>query len=167
MAHVVFWEKPGCAGNARQKALLSASGHKLDVRNLLTEPWNAGRLRSFFGARPVADWFNRSSPRVKSGEVQPESLDEAAAIALMLAVPLLIRRPLMEADGRREAGFEPERVHAWIGLAELRVSVTDRCVREAGRGEGREVEPCRPHGSNGQVSATTQLLTGLRNRWPG
>ena len=144
MAHVVFWEKPGCAGNARQKALIFASGHKLDVRNLLTEPWDAGRLRSFFGARPVADWFNRSSPRVKSGEVQPESLDEAAAIALMLADPLLIRRPLMEADGRREAGFEPERVHAWIGLAEPRVSVTDSCVREAARGEGREVEPCKP-----------------------
>ena len=83
MAHVVFWEKPGCAGNARQKALLSASGHELDVRNLLTEPWDAERLRSFFGARPVVGWFNRSSPRVKSGEVQPESLHEAAAIALL------------------------------------------------------------------------------------
>jgi nitrogenase-associated protein len=57
MARVVFWEKPGCAGNARQKALLFASGHKLDVRNLLTEPWDAARLRSFFGARPVANWF--------------------------------------------------------------------------------------------------------------
>jgi nitrogenase-associated protein len=93
---------------------------------------------------PVADWFNWSSPRVKSGEVQPESLDEAAAIALMLADPLLIRRPLMEADGRREAGFEPERVRAWIGLAESRVSVTDRCVREAARAEGKEIEPCKP-----------------------
>jgi len=103
-----------------------------------------GRLRSFFGARPVADWFNRSSPRVKSGEVQPESLDEAPAIALMLADPLLIRRPLMEADGRCEAGFEPERVHAWIGLAEPRAPVTDSCVREAARGGGKEIEPCKP-----------------------
>jgi len=144
MAHVVFWEKPSCAGNARQKALLAASGHTLEVRNLLAESWEGGRLRSFFGARPVADWFNRSSPRVKSGEVQPESLDEAAAIALMLADPLLIRRPLMEADGQRQAGFEPERVRAWIGLAEPQAPVTDSCVREAARAEGKEIEPCKP-----------------------
>ncbi len=145
MAHVIFWEKPGCAGNARQKALLAASGHTLDVRNLLSEHWTAERLRGFFGARPAAEWFNLSSPRVKSGEVRPGELDEAAALAVMLVDPLLIRRPLMEAGGRCEAGFEPERVRAWIGLAEPRVPVTDACPREAG-GEAKagECEPVRP-----------------------
>jgi nitrogenase-associated protein len=144
MAHVIFWEKPGCAGNARQKALLTASGHTLDVRNLLSEPWDAQQLRSFFGIRPVADWFNRSSPRVKSGEVQPEKLNEPAALALMLADPLLIRRPLMEVGGRREAGFEPERVRAWIGLAEPRVPVTDACVQETARAAGKPLPQCKP-----------------------
>ncbi|MGO8954926.1 MAG: ArsC/Spx/MgsR family protein [Rhodomicrobium sp.] len=144
MTHVTFWEKPGCAGNARQKALLAASGHTLDVRNLLAEAWTAERLRSFFGTRPVAEWFNRSSPRVKSSEVRPEALDEAAAVALMLADPLLIRRPLMESGGRREAGFEPDRVRTWIGLAEPRVPVTDACVREGSRQEGEDVARCKP-----------------------
>jgi nitrogenase-associated protein len=144
MAYVIFWEKPGCVGNARQKALLTASGHTLDVRNLLTEPWEAVRLRAFFGARPVEDWFNRSSPRVKSGEVRPEMLDEEGALALMLADPLLIRRPLMEADGRRESGFEPERMRDWIGLNEPRVPVTDACAREATRAAGQEGKPCKP-----------------------
>jgi nitrogenase-associated protein len=144
MAHVIFWEKPGCAGNARQKALLAASGHTLDVRNLLSEPWEAERLRSFFAARPVAEWFNRSSPRLKSGEVRPEALDEAAALALMLADPLLIRRPLMESGGRREMGFEPERVRARIGLAEVGVPVTDACVHEAARRAGEAVPLCEP-----------------------
>ena len=113
MAHIIFWEKPGCAGNARQKALLLASGHTLEVRNLLAEPWGAQRLRSFFTGRPVYGWFNRSSPRIKSGELIPEALNESQALALMLADPLLIRRPLIEANSRREAGFEPERVSAW------------------------------------------------------
>ncbi len=144
MAHIIFWEKPGCAGNARQKALLVASGHTLDVRNILAEPWAARRLRSFFGGRPVAEWFNRSSPRIKSGEVIPEALSESQALALMLAEPLLIRRPLMEADGRREAGFEPELVGAWIGLAETRVPVTDACVREAALGRGEYIPACEP-----------------------
>ena len=144
MAHVIFWEKPGCAGNARQKALLVRSGHTLDVRNLLAEPWTEAGLRAFFGARPVSEWFNKSSPRVKSGEVRPEALDETSALALMLADPLLIRRPLMESAGRREAGFEPERVAAWIGLAETPVPVTDTCVHETARQSGEAVPPCKP-----------------------
>jgi len=141
MAHVTFWEKPGCGGNARQKALLGASGHTLDVRNLLSEPWTAERLRGFFAGRPVAEWFNQASPRVKSGEVRPGELDAADALALMLADPLLIRRPLMESGGRREAGFEPERVRDWLGLAEPRVPVTDACPREAG---SQDTIPCKP-----------------------
>ncbi len=144
MAHVIFWEKPGCAGNARQKALLVRSGHTLDVRNLLAEPWTEAELRLFFGTRPVSEWFNKSSPRVKSGEVRPDALDEAAALTLMLAGPLLIRRPLMESGGRREAGFEPDRIAAWIGLAETPAPVTDTCVHETARLSGETIAPCKP-----------------------
>ena len=144
MAHITFWEKPGCAGNARQKALLLASGHTLDVRNLLAEAWDAERLRGFLERRPVAEWFNMPSPRIKSGEVRPEALSENEALALMLADPLLIRRPLMEAEGRREAGFDPAVVSAWIGLSETRVPVTDSCVREAARARGEMIPPCEP-----------------------
>jgi hypothetical protein len=50
----------------------------------------------------------------------------------------------MEADGRREAGFEPERVNAWIGLKETRVPVTDTCVRETALARGEYVQPCEP-----------------------
>lgn len=115
---VTFWEKPGCKGNARQKALLLASGYKLNVKSLPDEAWTAERLTGFFGAKPVAEWFNRSSPRVKSGEITPESLSEKEALALMVVDPLLIRRPLMEFDGKRCSGFEPERMRGWIDIGE-------------------------------------------------
>jgi len=142
MADVTFWEKPGCAGNARQKALLRASGHALDVRSILAEPWDAAQLKSFFGARPVAEWFNMSSPRIKSGEIVPAALGPDEAIALMLADHLLIRRPLMEVDGRREAGFDAERVRAWIGLQETAAPVTDTCVQETARAAGKPEPDC-------------------------
>ncbi len=71
-------------------------------------------------------------------------MEEAAALALMLADPLLIRRPLMQSSGRREAGFEPERVRAWLGLAEPRVPVTDACVHAAERNAGEAVPDCKP-----------------------
>jgi nitrogenase-associated protein len=125
MAHVVFYEKPGCANNARQKRLLEAAGHRLSVRDLLREPWTAERLLGFFGRRPVAEWFNRAAPQVKSGAVEPEKLDAAGAIALMLAEPILIRRPLIEVEGRREIGFDLEQVDAWIGVTARPAPGTD------------------------------------------
>lgn len=116
MATVLFYEKPGCINNTRQKVLLAAAGHTVQAKSLLSEKWTADRLRAFFGALPVVEWFNPSAPRVREGEVVPEALDEAEALRLMLADPLLIRRPLMEVDGQRRVGFDPEAVDAWLGL---------------------------------------------------
>ncbi|AWK87308.1 ArsC/Spx/MgsR family protein [Azospirillum thermophilum] len=119
MAEVIFYEKPGCAGNARQRRLLEEAGHRLVVRDLLAEPWTAETLRPFFGSRPVADWFNRAAPAVKAGAVDPDALGPEEALALMVRDPLLIRRPLMQAGDERSCGFVAEEVDGWIGLAAL------------------------------------------------
>ena len=116
MAHITFYEKPGCGGNARQKALLLAAGHTLDVRDLLSWPWSAEALLAFLKPLPVAQWFNPAAPRIKSGAVNPAALDADAALALLLAEPLLIRRPLMALGEARMVGFDADQVHAWIGL---------------------------------------------------
>lgn len=116
MARVIFYEKTGCKNNTKQKTLLTAAGHEVIPYNLLTEPWTVERLRSFFGDRPVVEWINRAAPAVKSGEVVPENLDAQTAMILMLRDPLLIRRPLIQVGDRREAGFDVEKINAWIGL---------------------------------------------------
>jgi nitrogenase-associated protein len=116
MARVIFYGKPGCKGGVKQKVLLTAAGHEVIPYNLLTEPWTVERLRSFFGDRPVVEWFNRSAPRIKSGEVVPEKLDAQTALTLMLQDPILIRRPLIEVGDRREVSFDVEKIDAWIGL---------------------------------------------------
>jgi len=66
---------------------------------------------------PVAQWFNRAAPRVKSGEIVPEQLGADAALALLLAEPLLIRRPLMQRtdDGTRLVGFDTAEVERFVG----------------------------------------------------
>ncbi len=121
MTHLIFYEKPGCAGNARQKALLRAAGHSLEVRDLLRWPWTAASLLEYLRPLPVSAWFNRAAPRVKSGAVVPEQLQADAALALLLAEPLLIRRPLMSAVDHPNGplhmvGFDVGQVHAWVGL---------------------------------------------------
>jgi nitrogenase-associated protein len=116
MATVVFYEKPGCGNNTKQKVWLAASGHTVLAKNLLIEKWSAERLRPFFGDLPVEKWFNPSAPRVKSGEVNPSALDAGTALGMMVAEPLLIRRPLLVVDGAFRAGFDADAVRAWIGL---------------------------------------------------
>lgn len=118
MTHVIFYEKPGCGGNARQRAALESAGHTLERRNLLTAHWTADSLLAFLQPLPVADWFNRAAPSVKSGEIVPESLTFDQALALLLAQPLLIRRPLMMVGEQRMVGFDTAQVHAWVGLGE-------------------------------------------------
>lgn len=134
MAKVRFWEKPGCINNSRQKQWLREAGHTLIEGNLLTEAWDAETLRAFFGTRPVAEWFNRSAPAVKEGRVIPETLDADEALRLMLAEPLLIRRPLMQVGDRREVGFDSGLVDAWIGLTPKSAKPDlETCPREAAK----------------------------------
>lgn len=137
MAHVLFYEKPGCINNTRQKVLLAAAGHTVQARSLLTEPWTSDRLRAFFGQLPVAQWFNLSSPRIREGEVDYEHLSDGEALRLMLADPLLIRRPLMEVDGVRRVGFDPAAVENWIGLKQAASGQDlERCPKS------HQAEPC-------------------------
>ena len=139
MTHLVFFEKPGCGGNARQRAALEAAGHTLERRNLLTAHWTAESLLAFLAPLPVPDWFNRAAPRVKSGEVQPDALQPQAALALLLNEPLLIRRPLMQRSDTASChvGFDIAAVDAWVGLGtnpaftrtlEGCASPTERCA---------------------------------------
>lgn len=107
MAEVVFYEKQGCANHRRQKDLLTESGHHLIVKDLLATEWTESTLLPFLKPHPVSAWFNRASPRVKSGEVTPEDMDAAAAIALLIADHLLIRRPLIQVGEWRTSGFDP------------------------------------------------------------
>src|SRR5271166_4297499 len=99
--------------------MLAAAGHTVIARNLLTEAWTAARLRSFFGAAPVRDWFNSRAPAVRSGAIDPAAIDSATALARMLADPLLIKRPLLEAEGQRCAGFDLEHLASWLGLSRM------------------------------------------------
>ena len=116
MATVIFYEKPGCSNNTRQKKLLAEAGHHVVAKDILTETLQADRLRAFFGALAVRDWFNYSAPAIKHGEVEPDKLTEQEALTLMQQNPLLIRRPLMQAGDSFMAGFDQQAVDNWIGL---------------------------------------------------
>lgn len=105
---ILFFEKPGCRGNARQKEVLKNHGFEVTVKSLIDEPWTEKTLRPFLNQMPVSSWFNPNAVDVKNGTVIPESYDEAAAIQALVEDPLLIRRPLMVYEGKNYCGFGDE-----------------------------------------------------------
>jgi nitrogenase-associated protein len=113
---MLFYEKTGCKGNARQRALLQAHGYTLEVRSLLDESWTRETLRPFFGRRPVAEWFNDKAPAIQAGEIDPATFDESSALDILLKQPILIRRPLIDRDGQKTCGFD-DSVEAALGLS--------------------------------------------------
>ena len=116
MAQIIYYTKIGCMTSTKQIELLRLSGHEVDVRDLLTQPWQSADLLAYFGDLPVKMWFNLNSPRVKYGEIDPFAYDAAAALELMLGDHLLIRRPLISSGDRKMCGFDPAAIHDWIGL---------------------------------------------------
>lgn len=107
---VVFYEKPFCAANAKQKQILRQSGCTLIERNLLEHGLDKEMLRSFMGEKRVEEWFNPAAPAIKNGEIIPNTLDEGEAMALLLSNPILIRRPLMIIGTERVCGFDADKV---------------------------------------------------------
>lgn len=54
----------------------------------------------------MAPWFNPAAGRIRSGEIDAAALDADAALALPLAEPPLVRRPLIAIRERRSAGLQ-------------------------------------------------------------
>ena len=105
-----FYEKPGCINNTKQKKLLEEHGHTVIAHSILTQAWTIETLRRYFSKLQIVNWFNMASPRIKSGEIVPESMSEETALINMIEDPLLIRRPLINVQGELACGFDSKLV---------------------------------------------------------
>lgn len=112
---VIFFEKPGCSTNAKQKVQLLAAGCLLVEKNLLDNGLDEAELLAFFEEKPITQWFNPSAPKIKNREIIPETLSKEEAIALFLREPILIRRPLIQIGTTKMCGFEQARIETLIG----------------------------------------------------
>ncbi|MDD2789042.1 MAG: arsenate reductase family protein [Sulfurimonas sp.] len=105
MRIVIFYEKPGCVTNAKQKAALREAGCSIIERDILSNGMSESELGSFFVNLPVEKWFNMNAPQIKNAEINPKTLDAATAMALLMQNPILIKRPLMIISKRKLCGF--------------------------------------------------------------
>ncbi len=117
MAGIIYFGKPNCINNQKQISILKAAGHEVREHDICSYPWTTEVLRRFFGQLPVCEWFNLTAPAIKSRTMDVNALSDGQALAAMIQDPLLIRRPLMEIDGRPLCGFRIEQLDRQIGLS--------------------------------------------------
>jgi nitrogenase-associated protein len=115
MKLVLFYEKPGCSTNAGQKRELQRAGCVVIGRNLLDHGLTAEELLAFLRPLPVNEWFNPNAPKIKNREIDPRQMTEETALQLLMAEPILIRRPLMVVSGRKLCGYEPQLLEPLLG----------------------------------------------------
>lgn len=101
-----FYEKPGCINNTKQKQLLEEKGHTIIAYNILSTKWTVENLALFFNEMPLESWFNKSAPRIKSGEVDPALFNKTTALNAMVADPFLIKRPLIKVGEHCACGID-------------------------------------------------------------
>jgi nitrogenase-associated protein len=114
MPKIIFYEKPGCAENQKQKLHLAAAGYEIETRDLTAQHWTPAGLRAFFADRPVAEWFDPRASKILSGEIDPASVNPQSALVMMSSDPSLIRSPLLKFDGRCASGLDAEELEFFL-----------------------------------------------------
>ncbi len=89
MTEITFFEKPGCTNGEKQKAILRAAGHSLRCIDILSYSWNREKLLAFVAGK--------------------------APVEMMVADPILIKRPFVEVDGLSIQGFMNPRFAPYLG----------------------------------------------------
>lgn len=123
---VIFYEKPGCATNTKQKKSIREAGCFIIERDLLNNELDKDTLYEFLKEQPVHEWFNPNAPKVKEKEVDPLAFEKDSALELLLKEPLLIKRPLMVIGNQKLCGFDNMRVQKLLNT-EFAEEVSSEC----------------------------------------
>jgi len=113
---VIFYEKPGCAGNKKQKDVLKANGINFEVRSILSTKWDRDRLNCFFEGLQKDAIVNQFAPKIKGGQIDINNYTKDQLIDLMLEDPILIKRPLIQVDDIKICGFDIPKLNKALNL---------------------------------------------------
>ena len=116
MAQVTIYGIRNCGTMKKARAWLEAKGVAHAFHDYKAAGIEAARLRAWAKEVGWEALINRAGTTFrKLPDDQKEGLGEAKAIALMLAQPGMIRRPVLEGAGGLMVGFKPEAYAARFG----------------------------------------------------
>lgn len=109
--NVVFYEKPGCAGNAKQKKLLQNNNIEFITKSILDTPWEKRSLEEFFQNLPKEEIINKFAPQIKNNQLDISTISKDELINQMCQNPILIKRPLLEIGKEKLCGFDIDKIN--------------------------------------------------------
>jgi arsenate reductase (glutaredoxin) len=102
-----------CDTMKKARAWLDGKGVAYHFHDYKTAGIDRGRLAAWAKAVGWETLLNRAGTTFrKLPDKDKEGLSEAKALALMLAQPSMIKRPVLEIDGRLLVGFKPAKYDA-------------------------------------------------------
>lgn len=105
-----------CDTMKKARAWLDAHGIAYDFHDYKAKGIDRDRLAAWVEQVGWEPLLNRAGTTFrKLPEAEKPNLDAARAIALMLAQPSMIKRPVLESGDRIEVGFQPERYAGLFG----------------------------------------------------
>jgi Spx/MgsR family transcriptional regulator len=97
---------------------LTAHGVDYDFHDYKTADVTKTELARWCDAAGWQTVLNRAGTTFRElADADKQDLTQDKAIALMTAQPSMIKRPVLEANGKLEIGFRPERYAALFGAA--------------------------------------------------
>ena len=110
--HTTIYHNPRCSKSRQTLALLEERGIGPRVVEYLKTPPSAAELKTILkklGLRP-RDLMRKGEALYAELELKDRELDDDALIALMVANPILIERPIVVSGGKAAIGRPPESV---------------------------------------------------------
>jgi arsenate reductase (glutaredoxin) len=111
---VIIFHNPRCSKSRETLKLIEARGLKPKIVEYLKTPPSVAELKSILkklGLKPDAI-VRKSEPLYAELGLKDRKLDDAALIALLVANPILIERPIVVAGSKAVIGRPPETVLA-------------------------------------------------------
>ncbi len=107
-----------CDTMKKARAWLDAAGIAYVFHDYKAQGIDAATLRRWAGQVGWETLLNRAGTTFRQlPEAERAGIDESRALALMLAQPSMIKRPVLEADGVLLVGFKPADYAARFGRA--------------------------------------------------
>ena len=112
MTEVVIYHNPKCSKSRQTMALLEERGIKPTVVKYLEAPPTATKLKALLSLLGMAprELMRKNEAPYKELELAKVDLSEDQLVRAMVANPVLIERPIVEANGKAAVGRPPERV---------------------------------------------------------
>jgi arsenate reductase len=109
---VTIYHNPRCSKSRETLKLIETRGLKPKIVDYLKTPPSAAELKAILkrlGLKPE-ELLRTGEPRYAELGLTDRHLDDDALIALMVANPILIERPIVVANGKAAIGRPPETV---------------------------------------------------------